>query len=326
MVYNGTITVLPLSTEGKSPTASSHQTPQGRKAARDGGRSGAMGIACPLFFPMRTDFHRQAKVVLVTGATTGIGSSIASVLAEAGHRVWGTGRSSETSLPLPGKPGSIALDVTQPATVDAAISTIVSEEGRIDAVINNAGIGMMGAMGDTTEDELLTVYRTNVVGLHTVSKTAIPHLIASQGHLLHVGSVAGVVGLPFRGVYCSSKAAVELIAEAQSMELARHGVRVTVLRPGDFKTAINANRLRVAHPNHAVNPGFDAVCDAVNAEVAHAKDPADMGRAVLKLLDQKKPPLYVTVAPPLQRLAIRLKRVLPDRVFEALIARRYPLR
>ena len=228
--------------------------------------------------------------------------------------------------PLPGKPGSIALDVTQPATVDAAISTIVSEEGRIDAVINNAGIGMMGAMGDTTEDELLTVYRTNVVGLHTVSKTAIPHLIASQGHLLHVGSVAGVVGLPFRGVYCSSKAAVELIAEAQSMELARHGVRVTVLRPGDFKTAINANRLRVAHPNHAVNPGFDAVCDAVNAEVAHAKDPADMGRAVLKLLDQKKPPLYVTVAPPLQRLAIRLKRVLPDRVFEALIARRYPLR
>ena len=326
MVYNGTITVLPLSTEGKSPTASSHQTPQGRKAARVDGRSGAMGIACPLFFPMRTDFHRQAKVVLVTGATTGIGSSIASVLAKAGHRVWGTGRSSETSLPLPGKPGSIALDVTQPATVDAAISTIVSEEGRIDAVINNAGIGMMGAMGDTTEDELLTVYRTNVVGLHTVSKTAIPHLIASEGHLLHVGSVAGVVGLPFRGVYCSSKAAVELIAEAQSMELARHGVRVTVLRPGDFKTAINANRLRVAHPNHAVNPGFDAVCDAVNAEVAHAKDPADMGRAVLKLLDQKKPPLYVTVAPPLQRLAIRLKRVLPDRVFEALIARRYPLR
>ncbi|MDA8695535.1 SDR family NAD(P)-dependent oxidoreductase [Flavobacteriales bacterium] len=274
---------------------------------------------------MRTDFHRQAKVVLVTGATTGIGASIALVLAEAGHRVWGTGRKSETSLPLPGKPGSIALDVTKPATVHAAISTIVAKEGQLDAVVNNAGIGMMGAMGDTSEEELLTVYNTNVVGLHTVSKAAIPHLIDTQGHLLHVGSVAGVVGLPFRGVYCSSKAAVELIAEAQSMELSRHGVRVTVLRPGDFKTAINANRLRVAHPNHTVNPGFEAVCDAVNAEVAHAKDPADMGKAVLKLLGQKKPPLYITVAPPLQRLAIRLKRVLPDRVFEALIARRYPL-
>ena len=187
-------------------------------------------------------------------------------------------------------PGSIALDVTKPITVDAAISTIVTEEGCLNAVVNNAGIGMMGAMGDTSEEELLTVYHTNVVGLHTVSRAAIPHLIASQGHLLHVGSVAGVVGLPFRGVYCSSKAAVELIAEAQSMELARHGVRVTVLRPGDFKTAINANRLRVAHPNHTINPGFEAVCDAVNAEVAHAKDPADMGKAVLKLLDQKKAP------------------------------------
>lgn len=143
---------------------------------------------------------------------------------------------------------------------------------------------------------------------------------------MHVGSVAGVVGLPFRGVYCSSKAAVELIAEAQSMELKRHGVRVSVLRPGDFKTAINANRLRVASPDHGANPGFEAVCEAVNAEVAHAKDPEDMGRAVLKLLGQQKPPLYVTVAPPLQRLAIRLKRILPDRVFESLIARRYPLR
>jgi NAD(P)-dependent dehydrogenase (short-subunit alcohol dehydrogenase family) len=219
----------------------------------------------------------------------------------------------------------VALDVTRPDTVSSAIQSVIEEEGRIDAVVNNAGIGMMGAMGDTTEEELLTVYRTNVVGLHTVSRAAIPHLIASQGHLMHVGSVAGVVGLPFRGVYCSSKAAVELIAEAQSMELARHGVRVTVLRPGDFRTAINNNRLRVAHPDHQVNPGFEAVCEAVNAEVAHARDPEDMGKAVLKLLGQRKPPLYVTVAPPLQRLAISLKRLLPGRVFERLIARRYPL-
>jgi NAD(P)-dependent dehydrogenase (short-subunit alcohol dehydrogenase family) len=270
-------------------------------------------------------FHPQAKVVLVTGATTGIGAAIADVLARAGHRVWGTGRRVESVAPQPGTPGTVALDVTRPETVTAAIQNMVKAEGRLDAVVNNAGIGMMGAMGDTTEEELLTVYSTNVVGLHTVSRAAIPHLIASQGHLMHVGSVAGVVGLPFRGVYCSSKAAVELIAEAQSMELARHGVRVTVLRPGDFRTAINNNRLRVADPDHAVNPGFEAVCEAVNAEVAHAKDPADMGKAVLKLLGQRKPPLFVTVAPPLQRLAITLKRVLPGRVFEGLIARRYPL-
>jgi len=274
---------------------------------------------------MRSDFHPQSKVVLVTGATTGIGASIAKVLADAGHRVWGTGRRVEESAPEPGQPGTVPMDVTLPDTVISAIAAIVAAEGRLDAVVNNAGIGMMGAMGDTTEEELLTVYRTNVVGLHTVSRVAIPHLIASRGHLMHVGSVAGVVGLPFRGVYCSSKAAVELIAEAQSMELARHGVRVTVLRPGDFKTAINNNRLRVAQPNHEANPGFEAVCDAVNAEVAHAKDPEDMGKAVLKLLGQRKPPLYVAVAPPLQRLAIRLKRILPDRVFEGLIARRYPL-
>jgi NAD(P)-dependent dehydrogenase (short-subunit alcohol dehydrogenase family) len=274
---------------------------------------------------MPDTFPPHAKTVLVTGATTGIGDAIARVLAEAGHRVWGTGRKVDTLAPAPGTPGSVRLDVNDPKSVESAIHEVIAAGHGIDAVVNNAGIGMMGAMGDTTEEELLTVYRTNVVGLHTVSRMAIPHLISSKGHLLHVGSVAGVVGLPFRGVYCSSKAAVELIAEAQSMELARHGVRVTVLRPGDFRTAINNNRLKVARPDADTYPGFDLVCEAVNAEVAHAREPEDMGRAVLKLLGQSRPPLYVTVAPPLQKLAIRLKRLLPARVFERLIAGRYPL-
>ena len=274
---------------------------------------------------MADAFPPHAKTVLVTGATTGIGDAIARVLAQAGQRVWGTGRKVDTLAPTPGTPGTVQLDVTDPESVQSAIDTVIAAGHGLDAVVNNAGIGMMGAMGDTTEEELLTVYRTNVVGLHTVSRMAIPHLISSKGHLLHVGSVAGVVGLPFRGVYCSSKAAVELIAEAQSMELARHRVRVTVLRPGDFRTAINNNRLKVAQPDADAYPGFDPVCEAVNAEVAHAREPEDMGRAVLKLLEQSRPPLYVTVAPPLQKLAIRLKRLLPARVFERLIAGRYPL-
>ena len=95
------------------------------------------------------------------------------------------------------------------------------------------------------------------------------------------------------------------------MELKRHGVRVTVLRPGDFKTAINNNRLRVAEADTVTYPGFESVCNAVNEEVAHAKEPEDMGRAVLKLLGQERPPLYLTVAPPMQKLAIWLKRCLP---------------
>ena len=275
---------------------------------------------------MTESFLPHAKTVLVTGATSGIGATMARVLAEAGHRVWGTGRRVVLTAPRPGTPGMVRLDVTEPDSVREAIDKVIAEGHGLDAVVNNAGIGMMGAMGDTTEEELLSVYRTNVLGLHTVSRTAIPHLIESKGHLLHVGSVAGVVGLPFRGVYCSSKAAVELIAEAQSMELARHGVRVTVLRPGDFHTAINDNRLRVASPDVESYPGFEEVCDAVNEEVAHAtRDPEDMGRAVLKLLGQSRPPLYLTVAPPLQKIAIGLKRWLPARTFERLIARRYPI-
>ena len=221
-----------------------------------------------------------------------------------------------------GQAGTVRLDVTDPASVEEAIRSVIDQGHGLDAVVNNAGIGMMGAMGDTTEDELLSVYRTNVVGL-TVSRAAIPHLMASRGHLLHVGSVAGVVGLPFRGVYCSSKAAVELIAEAQSMELARHGVRVTVLRPGDFRTAINNNRLRVASPDGHTYPGFEQVCEAVNAEVARPRT-GRHGQGRPQIAGTSRPPLYVTVAPP-PRLAIWLKRILPARLFERLIAGRYPL-
>ena len=121
----------------------------------------------------------------------------------------------------------------RPESVSAAIAEVIRVSDRLDAVVNNAGIGMMGAMGDTTEEELLSVYRTNVVGLHTVGERPIPpHRI--QGALDACGQRRWRGRLPFRGVYCSSKAAVELLAEAQSMELARHS-QVTVLTPGIFK-------------------------------------------------------------------------------------------
>ena len=96
---------------------------------------------------MSSSFLAQPKVVLVTGATTGIGAAIVQVLAAKGHRVWGTGRRVETQSPLPGQPGTIALDVTKPDTIQRALDHIVKEDGRLDAVVNNAGIGMMGAMG-----------------------------------------------------------------------------------------------------------------------------------------------------------------------------------
>ena len=274
---------------------------------------------------MQKTNKKQARVVLVTGATSGIGRAITQLLVTRGCRVYGTGRGVEFSAARANAPGWVPLDVTRVETVEKAVADVIATEGRLDAVVNNAGIGMMGALGDTTEDELMRVFQTNVVGLHTVSRVAAPHLIASRGHLIQIGSVAGVVTLPFRGVYCASKAAVEKMGEAWSMELARHGVRVTVLRLGDFKTAINKNRLAVASPNLELYPGFEKVCQSVHTEVARAWDPAAMGDAVWKILNSKRPPLLCAVAPLMQRFSIVLKHTLPARLFERLIARRYHL-
>ena len=186
---------------------------------------------------MADAFPPHAKTVLVTGATTGIGDAIAPRWPK---RDTGSGgldaRRGHPRATGPRRARHRAARRHRPGVRSAAIATVIAAVSGLDAVVNNAGIGMMGAMGDTTEEELLSVYRTNVVGLHTVSRAAIPHLISHpRGTSCTWAAWPAWSALPFRGVYCSSKAAVELIAEAQSMELARHGVKVTVLRPGDFK-------------------------------------------------------------------------------------------
>ncbi|WP_445749986.1 SDR family oxidoreductase, partial [Polaribacter sp.] len=180
------------------------------------------------------------KIVLITGASSGIGKSIAVFLSQKGYVVYGTSRNHKNEL-FPFQ--MIALDVLKKETIDSAIQQIIKKEGKIDVLINNAGMGITGPIEDTPTEEMRRVFDTNFFGAIEVMKAVLPSMRAQKsGLIINVTSIAGYMGLPFRGVYSATKGALELITEATNMEVKQFGIHVVNIAPGDFATNIAAGR------------------------------------------------------------------------------------
>lgn len=267
----------------------------------------------------------MSKVVLVTGGSSGIGSAIAAFLSSRGYIVYGTSRSAGKKSPND-QFELIQMDVTDTESVQQAIDLITQAHGRLDVLINNAGLGMAGPIESTSDEEARTIFDTNVFGVLNTCRAAAPLLRESRGTIINITSIGGVFGLPYRGIYCASKFAVEGISEVLSIELNPHGVKVVIVEPGDFKTNINTNRLNAAHINKEVYPQFDEVLEQIHDEVKHAQDPELIGRAVERIINSANPKLRYRVAPTVQRLSVLLNRILSGRLFERLIARHYGIR
>ncbi len=139
------------------------------------------------------------------------------------------------------------LDVASSASVDRAIDAIVESTGRLDVVVNNAGIELFGAVHLVSDDEASRQLDTNVLGVVRVARAAVPHMVRQgRGAIVNVGSVAGKVGVPYSGLYAASKHAVEAITEAMHFELAHLGIRVAVVEPGQFATGLSGNSVVAA--------------------------------------------------------------------------------
>lgn len=267
----------------------------------------------------------MSKVVLVTGGSSGIGRAIAAFLASRDYIVYGTSRS-EQSEETDGRFKLIQMDVTDADSVHRALELITEAHGRLDVLINNAGLGMAGPIESTSDQEARTIFDTNVFGVLNTCRAAVPLLRQSQGKIINITSIGGVFGLPYRGIYCASKFAVEGISEVLSIELNPLGVKVAIVQPGDFKTNINANRLNAAHIDKTVYPEFDAVLEQIHSEVKHAQDPELIGRTIERIIRSSNPKLRYRVATPTQRLSVFLNRMLSGRMFERIITRHYGIR
>jgi NAD(P)-dependent dehydrogenase (short-subunit alcohol dehydrogenase family) len=262
--------------------------------------------------------------ILITGASMGIGRSLAEHLSKQGHRVYGTSRKAMTeavSFEV------LTMDVTNEQSVQSAISQIIEKEGRIDVVINNAGLGIIGALEEVPETMIQQVFETNVWGLLRVCRAVLPQMRKqNNGLIINISSVAATMGLPFRGIYSASKAAVEILTESLSIEVQPFGIRVCSVLPAEVKTSINTNRL-VANGNQS-SP-YQAVTEAMNikvkAAINAASDPMYIVEAVEQIINSPSPKLHYVKGPFLQKVSIVLKKILPDRVFERILKNHYGL-
>ena len=184
------------------------------------------------------------STVLITGCSSGFGELAAMTFAENGHRVYATMRTPGKSAALNERADihQFELDVTDSSSVNAAVEHVLSEAGSIDIVVNNAGIEVYGPIHLLSDEEVTQQLDTNVTGVVRVIRAVVPSMLArGGGTIVNVGSVAGLVGTPYGGIYAASKHAVEAISEALHFELSQHGIRVRVVEPGQFATRLGAN-------------------------------------------------------------------------------------
>lgn len=268
----------------------------------------------------------QNKVILVTGASSGIGECIAESLAAAGYKVYAASRRVTTGHVRKGTI-ELQMDVCDEASVQKAIDYIRQKDGQLFGLINSAGLGMTGSIEFTSDQEARTLFDTNVFGVLNVCRAAIPLMRPQRnGYIINITSIAAQMGLPYRGIYSSTKFAVEGFTESLSMEVSRFGIKVCIIEPGDFRTGINQNRLR-ASADDTLYYGtlHQDILEQVRQEVSTAPTPEIIGKKIIKILRDPRPKLRYRIASPKALLSYRLMRTLPSRWFEAIIRKYYKL-
>ncbi|MGO4380622.1 oxidoreductase [Pseudoduganella sp. RAF53_2] len=238
------------------------------------------------------------KVWFITGASRGFGSLIARDALARGDYVVATARKAESvTEALGAHPNLLAvqLDVTREAAAIVAAQQAVERFGRIDVLVNNAGFGLLGAVEESSADEVRKLYDTNVFGLLNVTRAVLPVMRKQRsGHVMNISSVGGYSAYYGWGVYGSTKFAVEGLSEAMSMELAPLGIHATVVEPGFFRTdfldATSLTETAARIEDYAETVGAMRTF-AAGANHQQPGDPQKLSKAILKLADAEKPPV-----------------------------------
>ena len=267
----------------------------------------------------------MSKVVLITGGSSGIGKSIGEFLSQKGFIVYGTSRNPENYKDS--KFSILRLDVKNIETINETVNTIIKTEGKLDILINNAGAGITGPIEETPETEIKANFDTNFFGPINVIKAVLPQMRKQQsGLVINITSIAGYMGLPYRGVYSSSKGALELLTEAFRMELKGFNINMTNVAPGDFATNIAAGRYHAPLLDESpYKKSYGNTLELMNDHVDSGSNPNMMAEAIFKIINTKNPKAHYKVGEFMQKFSIVLKRILPDKIYEKLLMNHYKL-
>ncbi len=246
----------------------------------------------------RSDLDR---VWLVTGCSSGIGRALCERVLAEGERVVCTARKPETLDDLveryPGRAIALRLDITDPASVSAAVEQAIAKTGRIDVLVNNAGYGVIGAIEEIPDAEVERLFDTNVMGTLRVTKAVLPHMRERKsGHILNVSSALGVFAKAGFGIYSATKYALEGISETLALELAPFGIKVTILAPGSFRTDFRGDSLVQAEVMPAYAPILEAFRrDLIEGDGKQPGDPVRGAEAILTAVNASEPPLRLAM-------------------------------
>ena len=265
------------------------------------------------------------KVVLITGGSSGIGKSIGEFLHQKGFIVYGTSRNPEKIInsifPL------LTLDVRNNESIHFAIAKVIAPSGRLDILINNAGVGITGPLEEIPTQEIKNNFETNFFGPIEVMKSVLPQMRAqNSGLIINITSIAGYMGLPYRSVYSASKGALELITEALRMEVKSFGIQITNVAPGDFATNIAVGRFHAPLlKGSAYEVPYGNTLKMMNEHVDSGSNPNEMAKAIYAIIQNPNPKIHYKVGAFLQKFSIVLKRILPDKVYEKMLMNHYKL-
>jgi short-subunit dehydrogenase len=267
------------------------------------------------------------KVILVTGASSGLGLATATALAAQGHTVYGAARSIDKVKDA--SFNTIKLDVTDDASVKAAIDKILATEGKIDVLINNAGNGITGPLYAMPVELAKKQFEVNFFGVVRLCSAVLPGMIEKKsGLVINIGSLAGLFGLPYQGLYAASKFAIEGYSESLRMELRSTGVKVTVINPGDFKTDFTGNREKAPFTlkNDKLKGEFEAAVAAMEKDESIGADPSKLAAQICKIVDTSNPKHNYLVGAIGQTIAVTLKSILPGGLFVKLMNDHYGIK
>jgi NAD(P)-dependent dehydrogenase (short-subunit alcohol dehydrogenase family) len=224
----------------------------------------------------------NSTVVLVTGVSSGIGRVAAEKFAKRGCQVFGTVRNMKKAPPLPGVE-LIEMDVRDEVSVQLGIQSIIGRTARIDVLVNNAGMTMIGAVEETATAEAATLFDTNVLGILRTTQAVLPHMRAQRrGRIVNVSSVLGFLPAPYMGLYSASKHAVEGLSETLDHEVRQFGVRVTLVEPAYTKTNLDINSPHAKSKIAAYDRERDLVTRSISDSVSGAPEPAGVASTIVE--------------------------------------------
>jgi NAD(P)-dependent dehydrogenase (short-subunit alcohol dehydrogenase family) len=260
-------------------------------------------------------------VVLITGASSGFGYLASELFVRADYRVFGTSRRADGSVPAGVE--HVTLDVSSEDSVRTCVDHIAREAGRVDVLVNNAGVLHVGPAEECSIDEARRLFETNFFGVARMTHALLPLMREQKsGRIIIVGSLAGLVAVPGEAFYGASKFALEGYGEALSYEVAPFGISVSIIEPGFFKTNIGSATMRGTQ----VIPAYDGMRAALDRAVATsietAPDPLQVARLMMRVAQTRTPRLRYRVGSDAIWVPW-LKRLLPHSVFAKAIARRF---